>query len=73
MITDAAGKIQYVNPKFLAVTGYTAAEVMGRNPRFLKSGETSREVYAELWRTITAGGEWRGELHNRRKNGELYW
>ena len=73
VITDAAGKIQYVNPKFLAVTGYTAAEVMGRNPRFLKSGETSREVYAELWRTITAGGEWRGELHNRRKNGELYW
>jgi len=73
VITNAAGKIQYVNPKFLEVTGYTAAEVMGRNPRFLKSGETSREAYAELWRTITAGGEWRGEFHNRRKNGELFW
>ena len=73
VITNAAGKIQYVNPKFLEVTGYTAAEVMGRNPRFLKSGETSREAYAELWRTITTGGEWRGEFHNRRKNGELFW
>ena len=73
VITDAAGRIQYVNPKFLALTGYTTAEVLGRNPRFLKSDDTSPETYAELWETITAGGEWRGEFHNRRKNGELFW
>ena len=73
VITDPAGTIEYVNPKFLAVTGYTLEEVLGQNPRVLKSGETSPEAYRELWRTITAGKEWRGEFHNQKKNGELFW
>lgn len=72
-ITDRKGRIQYVNPKFTEVTGYEPDEVLGKNPRFLKSGEKSPEEYSALWKTITAGNEWRGELHNRRKNGELYW
>jgi PAS domain S-box-containing protein len=73
VITDLAGNIEYVNPKFTAVTGYAAAEVIGRNPRFLKSGETPPAEYQRLWQTIRAGGEWHGEFHNRRKNGELFW
>ena len=73
MITDPAGRIEYVNPKFTEVTGYSGEEVAGRNPRLLKSGETSDERYAGLWQTITRGEEWRGEFHNRRKDGSLYW
>ena len=73
MITDTAGNIEYVNPKFTAVTGYSMSEVLGRNPRLLRSDETPREVHKQLWQTITAGGEWSGELHNRKKNGELFW
>ncbi|HRD64538.1 MAG TPA: EAL domain-containing protein [Candidatus Competibacter sp.] len=73
MITDHNGTIEYVNPKFVQVTGYTEAEAVGANPRILKSGKTSREQYERLWRTITGGGEWRGELRNRRKDGTLYW
>ena len=72
IITDLHGNIQYVNPKFTELTGYTPAEVLGRNPRILKSGETPVEEYRRLWRTIQTG-EWRGEFHNRKKNGELYW
>lgn len=73
MISDVEGKIEYVNPKFTHLTGYTLAEIKGQTPRILKSGHTSPEEYAELWRTITSGGEWRGEFLNRKKNGELYW
>jgi PAS domain S-box-containing protein len=73
VITNPAGDIEYVNPKFIEVTGYTLAEVLGRNPRVLKSGEMSPEAYGVLWRTITAGKEWSGEFHNKKKNGELYW
>ncbi len=73
VITDIAGNIEYVNAKFVAVTGYAREEVLGRNPRILKSGETPQEEYARLWHTITHGLEWRGEFHNRKKNGELYW
>jgi PAS domain S-box-containing protein len=73
VITDADGIIEYVNPRFSAVTGYAAAEVIGQTPRLLKSGETSDTVYSELWRTLAGGEEWRGELRNRRKNGDLYW
>jgi PAS domain S-box-containing protein len=73
VITDTAGRIEYVNPKFCAVTGYQPAEVLGQNPRVLKSGETPTEAYRELWQRLTAGEEWRGEFHNRKKNGELYW
>jgi PAS domain S-box-containing protein len=73
VITDPAGCIEYVNPNFTQTTGYTPAEVLGKNPRILKSGETCPETYRELWQTILAGKEWHGEFHNRKKNGELYW
>ncbi len=73
MITDTKGVIQYVNPKFSQVTGYSAAEAIGQTPRILQSGEHPPEVYRELWDAITAGGEWRGEFHNKKKNGDLYW
>jgi len=72
-ITDTAGRICYVNPKFTDATGYTLKEVAGKNPRILKSGETPPEDYERLWGHITAGKEWRGTFHNRKKNGELYW
>lgn len=73
VITDDRGNIEYVNPKFTQVTGYALEEVSGRNPRTLKSGETSQEEYQRLWQTITSGGEWRGEFHNKKKSGEMYW
>ncbi|MDZ3836411.1 MAG: PAS domain S-box protein [Rhodospirillales bacterium] len=73
VITDVEGNIEYVNPKFTEVTGYTYAEVMGKNPRVLKSGHTKSSEYGDLWKTIRAGEVWRGEFHNRRKNGELFW
>jgi PAS domain S-box-containing protein len=73
VITDPQGNIEYVNRKFVEVTGYRPDEVRGKNQRVLKSGETSADEYALLWSTITRGGTWHGEFHNRRKNGELYW
>ncbi|MGH2566723.1 MAG: PAS domain S-box protein, partial [Bacteroidota bacterium] len=73
MITDASGNIEYVNPKLTETTGYSAREIIGQNPRILKSGKMPDEEYQRLWKTITAGGEWHGELYNRRKTGENYW
>ena len=73
IITDAAGCIKYVNPRFSRITGYSTSEVIGLNPRILKSGNTPPEVYTALWKAITHGREWRGTLQNRRKNGELFW
>ncbi len=73
VITDLEGNIQYVNQKFTEVTGYSPEEVKGKNPRILKSGETPESVYKELWENIQSGKEWRGELRNRKKNGELFW
>ena len=73
VLTDITGKIEYVNPKFTAVSGYTAAEALGQNPRLLKSGLTPPESYAQLWAALTAGHEWRGRFCNRRKTGELFW
>ena len=73
MLTNKYGLIDYVNPMFTKVTGYALEEVKGLNPRILKSGETTQEDYRELWQTLVSGGVWRGEFHNRRKNGELYW
>ena len=73
MITDAQGTIEYVNPKFCSVSGYAAADVIGRNQRIMKSGLTPLWTYEELWTTITAGREWHGELFNRKKNGDLFW
>ncbi len=73
MITDVSGRIEYVNPKFTETTGYTYAEVVGKSPGFLKSGNMSKEDYRRLWDTISSGQVWRGEFNNRRKNGELFW
>ena len=73
MITGPEGRIEYVNPMFTQVTGYSAEECRGRTPAILKSGRHEPSFYAELWATIRAGREWRGQFHNRRKNGELYW
>ncbi|HHT9107152.1 MAG TPA: MEDS domain-containing protein [Candidatus Wunengus sp. YC63] len=72
-ITDVKGNIEYVNPKFTEVTGYTFAEVEGKNPRILKSGETPPEEYKKLWSAITAGELWHGTFCNRKKSGDLYW
>jgi PAS domain S-box-containing protein len=73
IITDTAGTIEYVNPKFTEMTGYRAVEVIGEHTRILESGETPPSVYEEMWRTLRDGGKWRGEFHTRRKNGERFW
>ena len=73
VITSPAGLIEYVNPRFTKVSGYTSHEAVGQNPRILQSGETPPEVYRELWQTLLAGKEWHGIVRNRRKNGELFW
>jgi PAS domain S-box-containing protein len=73
VITDTSGAIEYVNPKFTEITGYTHDESIGKNPRILKSGETPPEEYRRLWDIVTNGGVWGGEFHNRKKNGDLYW
>jgi two-component system NtrC family sensor kinase len=72
VITDPAGTIQWVNPAFTALTGYTEADAIGRNPRLLSSGRQSKEFYGEMWKTILAGEVWTGEVVNRRKDGTLY-
>lgn len=72
-ITDVDGRIEYVNTRFLEVSGYTFDEIHGQNPRILKSGELGQDYYEELWKTITSGKIWKGEFHNMKKNGEYYW
>lgn len=72
IITDLTGTITYVNRRFLECTGYGYEEVIGQNPRILKSGSTPPEEYRKLWLAITNGKEWRGEFSNRKKNGEIY-
>ena len=73
VIADTDGNIEYANPKFSELTGYAANEVVGKNPRILKSGEQNKKIYEKLWKTITSGKEWKGEFHNKKKNGELFW
>jgi|GEM_PF-5873541 len=73
VITNARAIIEYVNPKFTRITGYSAEEAVGQNPRVLKSGLHPKEFYKEMWKTLTAGKEWRGKLYNRKKNGEFFW
>ncbi len=73
VITDTEGTIEYVNPHFTNVTGYSPEEIIGQNPRILKSGFQPREVYKEMWDTIKSGRDWQGEFCNKKKSGELYW
>jgi len=73
VITDLDALIEYVNPKFSEVTGYSFEEVKGKNPRILKSGLTPHWAYKQLWEYLTKGDTWNGEFSNRKKNGEIYW
>ncbi len=73
VITDLEANIEYVNDSFRKITGYTMQEVLNKNPRFLQSGRTPKKVYKKLWKTLLKGETWRGELINRRKNGEIYY
>jgi len=72
VITDQKGIIEWVNPAFTQLTGYTVEDVIGKNPRVLKSGKQEEPFYAELWKTILVGKTWQGELQNKRKDGTLY-
>lgn len=72
-ITNIDGEIIYVNKYFEKFTGYSSKEVIGKNPRILKSGLQSQEFYRNLWETILSGNTWEGEMQNKRKNGEVYW
>ncbi len=73
VITNTDGCIEYANPKFEKLTGYTCKEALGENPRILNAGTQPKEYYEELWKTITAGKTWKGEFHNKKKNGEYFW
>ncbi len=73
MITDRSGKIDYINPKFAELTGYTAEELLGQNPKMLQSGNMSPECYLAMWQSLMSSGEWRGEIQNQKRNGETYW
>jgi two-component system, cell cycle sensor histidine kinase and response regulator CckA len=72
VITDAEGKINWINPAFTALTGYTLEDVRGKNPSLLKSGRHMKQFYAEMWKTILAGNVWQGEIVNKRKDGSVY-
>lgn len=72
-ITDTHGIIEYTNPRFSEVTGYSVLELVGRPVSLLKSGTHDQEYYGDLWATISSGQVWSGVMQNRRKNGELYW
>ncbi len=73
MITDTDGYIEYVNPRFTEITGFSYKETIGKKPNILKSGETPDSVYKELWGRITNGRDWKGEFHNKKKDGDFYW
>lgn len=73
VITDSSGIIEYVNPKFTEMSGYLSEEAVGRNPSILSAGVQTKEYYREMWATIGAGLEWRGEFCNKKKNGDIYW
>ncbi len=73
MITDAQSQIEYVNPKFCELTGYTQPELIGQSPRLFQSGVTSSVNYQKMWEMLLETGEWRGEIKDRKKNGTLFW
>jgi len=72
-ITDLQGTIEYVNPKFTDLTGFTPAEALGQNPRILKSPDTPREFFSSLWKTIRRGDEWKSEIKDKHKDGSYFW
>ena len=72
VVTDTKGNIEYVNPKFVELTGYTSQEVKGKNTRILSSGKTDSKIIKELWKTIASGKTWQGEFINKKKNGEEF-
>ena len=73
VITDKNGKIEYINPRFTDITGYAQSDVIGKNPKILKSGKQNSEFYKNLWETISSGNNWKGELINMKKDGSFYW
>ncbi len=73
VITDIDGIIEYVNPYFTELTGYSFDEVVGKNPKILNSGNNPKEIYKDMWNTILNGEVWNGTLENKKKSGELYW
>jgi PAS domain S-box-containing protein len=73
LITTTGGEIEYVNRAFSNITGYSSEEVLGKNPRILKSGIQDRQFYNDLWKTLASGRQWKGEFRNRKKSGEIYW
>ncbi|PLX12326.1 MAG: hypothetical protein C0598_06225, partial [Marinilabiliales bacterium] len=73
VITDTEGRIEYVNPAFTKVTGFSIEEAIGENPRILNAGTTSDEYYKKMWETISSGKVWEGEFHNKTKSGEYFW
>ncbi len=73
VITNINGEFVYVNPKFTEITGYTLNDVVGKKTSLLKSGELSTEYYKKMWDNLLQGKEWKGEFHNKKKNGQLYW
>ncbi|MBF0383710.1 MAG: bacteriohemerythrin, partial [Magnetococcales bacterium] len=73
IITDVDGSIEFVNNKFVDTTGYTAREVLGKNPNILSSGETEVEIYEKMWSALLAGDHWDGVLLNRKKDGDFFW
>jgi PAS domain S-box-containing protein len=72
-MTDARGRITYANDKFVEVSGYTRPELLGQNHRILKSGQQPDSLFEDLWKTISKGKVWRGEIQNRAKSGSYYW
>ncbi|RXQ92253.1 PAS domain S-box protein [Ancylomarina salipaludis] len=73
VVTNCEGHIEYVNPKFMELTGYNLNEIKGQNPKILSSGNTPLSIYKNLWETIKSGNNWSGELQNKKKNGDLFW
>jgi diguanylate cyclase (GGDEF)-like protein/PAS domain S-box-containing protein len=73
VVTDCKGGIEYVNPAFCRLTGYSPEEALGQNTSLIKGYEQPAEHFKEMWNTILAGREWRGEFHNKRKDGSLFW
>ena len=73
IITDNKGTIEFANPVFTQITGYSIDEAIGNNPKLLKSGKMPLEIYEDLWKTISSGKKWHGELYNKKKNGDFYW